>query len=174
MNEFIEKNRGLLKFYCVAAQSTALVLLILTPIFIVATIFSQGRISGVRGWPDLIYLLLRLLLIYIVPCSLALLVAQFIKCLTEEDYKPGWILRHATAILYLCAVLVAVEAFWQWVFYTIIIKHSALDSFSTIPPKLLCVFVSLLLTAAKVLILVGLGQVIRRILPVIEESKTLV
>jgi len=29
-------------------------------------------------------------------------------------------------------------------------------------------------TIAKVLILVGLGQIIRRIIPVIEESKTLV
>jgi len=174
MNEFIEKNRRLLKFYSVAAQSIAVVLLISAPIFIITTMFSEGSFSGMRGRYDLIHLLLHLFLDYMIPCFLALLVAQFIKHLTEMDGKTGWILRHGAIILYICATLVVVNDIWQWVFYAVVIKHSALDALSTIPPKILCVFVSLLLTATKVLVMVGLGQALRRILPVIEESKSLV
>jgi len=171
MNEFIEKNRRLLRFYSVAAQWTAVVMLISATIYITA---ATRRFSDIRGWVDLINLLLHLFLDYIVPGSLALLVAQFIKYLIEMDYRPGWILRHQVAILYLCAVLVAMNSIWQWFFYIIIVGHSALDVFSTTPSRLLCIFVSLLLTAAKVLILVGLAQILRRVMPVIEESKMLV
>jgi len=35
-------------------------------------------------------------------------------------------------------------------------------------------FLAVLLTGAKALILVGLAQILRRVMPIIEESKTLV
>jgi len=174
MNEFIEKNKQLFNFYSVAAQSIAVALLISAPISIIITILSEKPISGMQGGYNPIQLLLHLFLDYIIPCSLALLVAQFIKHLTETDGKTGWILQHGVIILYICAILLVVNDIWQWVFYAVVIKHSALDALPTISSKILCVFVSLLLTATKVLVLIGLGQILRRLMPVIEESKTLV
>jgi len=170
MNEFIEKNRRLLHIYSVTAQSTAVVLLILAFIFI-----ATGRaFSDAKSGSDLLNLLFHLFLSYMIPCSLAFLVAQFIKYLTKMDSKTAWILRHGAIILYVCAFFVVVNSIWQWLFYVVVIKHSVLDTLSTIPQKVLCIFVSLLLTAIKALILVGLGQILRRLLPVIKESKTLV
>ncbi|MHC4060412.1 MAG: hypothetical protein ACYS8I_16585 [Planctomycetota bacterium] len=174
MNEFVKQNQRLLHFYSVAAQSTAVVLLILAPIFIIAGMFSGGRFSSPGGWPSLMNLLTHVLLSYIGPSSLALLVAQFIRYLREPEYRAGWILRHGTAILYVVAVLVAVNSVWRWFFFAVIIKRSTLDAFSTWPGKLLTVLVSLLLTALGVLVLVGLAQILKRTMPIIEESKTLV
>jgi hypothetical protein len=47
-------------------------------------------------------------------------------------------------------------------------------SFSGYSFQMLKFFISFIPALAKVLILVGLGKILRRVLPVIEESKTLV
>ena len=174
MNEFVKQHQRLLHFYSVAAQSTAVALLILAPIFIIAGMFSGGRFSSPGGWPSLMNLLTHILVTYIVPSSLALLVAQFIRYLREPDYRAGWILRHGTAILYVGAVVVAVNSVWRWFLFAVIINRSTLDAYSTWAGKLLTILVSLVLTAVGVLIFVGLGQILKRTMPVIEESKTLV
>ena len=86
MNEFVKQHQRLLHFYSVAAQSTAVALLILAPIFIIARMFSGGRFSSPGGWPSLMNLLTHILVTYIVPSSLALLVAQFIRYLRELPF----------------------------------------------------------------------------------------
>jgi hypothetical protein len=174
MNEFVKQHQRLLHFYSVAAQSTAVVLLILAPIFIIARMFSGGRFSSMGDWASLLNLLTHVLLSYIVPAGLALLVAQFIRYLREPEYRAGWVLRHGSAILYVGGVVVATNSVWRWFFFVVIINHSTLDAFSTWAGKLLAILVSLVLTAVGVLILVGLGQILKRTMPIIEESKTLV
>jgi hypothetical protein len=174
MNQFVKQNQRLLHFYSVAVQSMAVVLLILAPIFIIARMFSGDRFSSIGDWPSLLNLLTHVLLSYIVPAGLALLVAQFIRHLLEPEYRAGWILRHGTGILYVGAVVVAVNCVWRWFFFVVIINHSTLDAFSTWAGKLLAILVSLVLTAVGILILVGLGQILKRTMPIIEESKTLV
>jgi hypothetical protein len=95
---------------------------------------------------------------------------QFIRYLFEDTRKPGGILRNADRIFYIYAVFLIVKTyfkyFWYSAWYAEVIESE--------PLRLMFIQPFLLPTLAKVLILVGLGRFIRRILPIIEESKTLV
>ena len=98
MNTFIEKNKGLLKFYCVAARIIGWVLLIRAATETVSILSGYSSFSIPFVMP--ITILIRILIGLVV-----LGVAQFIRYLLETEYKPGWILRHGEKILYLYAVL---------------------------------------------------------------------
>jgi hypothetical protein len=63
-------------------------------------------------------------------------------------------------------VITYLRYFWNITWYAEVIESET--------SRLLFIQPFLLPTVAKVLILVGLGQIIHRIIPVIEESKTLV
>ncbi len=170
MNTFIENNKPLLKIYCIAARIIGWCILLVAAIMIIAEILSGGRFIGAKG-VDRLYMLEGLLLRYMLPAFLALLVAQFIKYLYEVEHQLGWILRYGDKILYVYAVIVVLNNIWQHLYY-IIVRYSDFEKFGT--SKLFYVVLALLLTGAKALILVGLAQILRRIIPVIEESKTLV
>ncbi len=104
----------------------------------------------------------------VLPGILVLGIAQFIRYLFESEYKPGHILRYGNKILYLYAFLLMAGVVWQHLILSMM--NIGLNFTGRIPAML----ASLVLTVPKVLILVGLAQVIKRIMPVIEESKTLV
>lgn len=167
MNDFIEKNKGLLKCYCTAARIIGWCILLVAAIMIIAEILSGGRFIGAKGVYRL-YMLEGLLFHYMLPAFLALLVAQFIRYLYEVEHQPGWILRYGDKILYVYAVIVVLNAIWQHVYFVLVQQ----SDFGT--SKLLYMFLAVLLTGARALILVGLAQILRRVMPVIEESKTLV
>jgi len=111
MNEFIEKNKGLLKFYCVAARIIGWYILLVAAIIIIAEILSGGRFIGAKGVYGL-YMLEGLLFRYMLPAFLALLVAQFIRYLYEVEHQTGWILRYGDKILYVYGVIVVLNAIW--------------------------------------------------------------
>ena len=167
MNEIIEKNKGLLKFYCTVIRIIGWCILLVAAIIITANILSGGRFIDAKGVYRL-YMLEGLLFRYMLPAFLALLVAQFIRYLYEVEHQPGWILRYGDKILYIYAVMVVLNAIWQHVYF-VFLQHGDLGI-----SKLFYVFLTVLLTGAKALILLGFAQILRRILPVIEESKTLV
>jgi len=147
MNEFIEKNRQLLKFYCTAARIFGWVLLcggtIWFLMFVLLTLAVDDA-AGEIGWPhtldNFVYSISSYVYEFAMLGLVALLVAQLIRYMLEIKYTPGHILRFGDKILYIYAA-----------FLPLIVPM-----------------------AAKVLILVGLGQILRRILNVLEESKTLV
>jgi hypothetical protein len=194
MNEFIEKNRRLLKFYCVAARVIGWMLIVLGVIGILVIGFYS---SGLRSASEESYIReqYREYILYAVPSQLfyftlglvTLGVAQFIQYLIERKYKAVWILRHGDKILYMCAVLLVGSAvinsvrnfgrliwflergnpgLWWWMYFVLPERSIWSWRFFLLLP--------VLLAAAKALVLVGLAQILRRILPVIEESKTLV
>jgi len=172
MNEFIEKNRRLLHFYCETLRTIGSVILILvflggfaTAIFALLSEFGYWHtpksfnmnmiarlpsfLGGIVFWIGIIGL------------------AQFIKYLVEKNYKPGWILRHGDMFFYLYALLTILDAFWV---FTIAPSYRS----PSVHTGVLVIFVTVFSTAVKVLILVGLGQILRRIIPIIEESRSLV
>ena len=159
MNEFIEKYRRLLKIYCVAARIIGWVLLITTGTWTVSTLSGYSSFSIPFIMPITIFI--RILVGLVI-----LGVAQFIRYLFETEYKPGWILRHGEKILYLYALLTILSVVWV---YTIAPSDFSPDMYSGV--SVILVVIS---TAVRVLILVGLGQILRYLMPVIEESKTLV
>jgi len=95
-------------------------------------------------------------------------IGQFIRHLFETESKPGWILRHAEKILYLYAALNILFAG-----YAVRTTYIAWREF---PMKVALSngFLYLVPPLAQALLLIGLAQIVRRIMPVIKESKTLV
>jgi len=166
INEFVERNRRLLTIYCVAARIIGRVLLVVPGIIIVVEAL-RGELSGDSRL--LIPMMVRVVVLNFIFLGLLVLgVGQFIRYVFETQSRARWILRHGDKILYLYAALVVLGAVWQWVFTAMAVK-------STVCAMFFPFLVSWLLPAtAKALILIGLGQVLRRVLPVIEESKTLV
>jgi hypothetical protein len=171
MNEFIEKNRRLLHFYCETLRTIGLLILILGVVGVCA-IMMLVLLSKFGVWyaPESFEMIIAMPLgafkIFFIGIGIRGLM-QFIRYLVERDYKPGWILRHGEMFFYLYALLTVLSVVWM---YTIAPSY--------LPPSLYTrvffIIVAALSTTVKVLILVGLGQILRRLIPVIEESKMLV
>jgi len=86
----------------------------------------------------------------------------------EIKYTPGHILRFGDKILYIYAAFLIVQK-------TLVHYILNPELLSTLKPGFFIFNKPLIVPlATKVLILVGLGQILRRILNVLEESKTLV
>ena len=128
--------------------------------------------AGTIGWPYTIDNFVYSTSSYVVEFALlglvALLVAQLIRYMLEGENTPGHILRFGDKILYVYAAILIGQS-------TLIYYVLHLGLLSTLRPgRFLLVQPLIVPLAAKILILVGLGQIFRRILNVIEEAKTLV
>jgi len=175
MNEFIKQNRRLLKFYCIAAQIFGWVLIcggtIWFLLFVLVTL-AVSDAAGTIGWPytseNFAYASTSFVFEFILPGLIALLVAQLIRYTLETEYKPSWILRYGDKVLYVYSALLIGQNILMYYF----LRNELLGKYGS--GHLLFIQPSIVPLAAKILILVGLGQILRRILPVIEESKTLV
>lgn len=189
MSDFIEKNRKLLSFYCVGAQIIGWVLLLLGGASIVLALVAPPKVAAPQIQQSLT-MIVSYLFFKVAPAGLvALGVSQFVRHMFDKEHKAGWLLRHGAIILYAYAVLLICSAVWEhsrivcssWIAYSdlqwwmFIITPQVMGLNPALRDWMLYVLPpSAVLTAAKVLILIGLGQVLRRVMPVIEESKTLV
>jgi hypothetical protein len=170
MNEFIKQNRRLLKCYCTAALIIGWLLIAGGFLWFIPTLMSLNIDDLYKGADAILYAVSAMLFDFLLPGLIALGVMQFIRYLFEDTTKPGRILRNAHWFFYIYAVFLIMitylKYFWNITWYAEVIESET--------SRLLFIQPFLLPTVAKVLILVGLGQIIRRIIPVIEESKTLV
>jgi hypothetical protein len=174
MNEFIEKNKRLLRFYSTSARIFGWVLIcggtIWFLMFILVTL-AVNDAAGEIGWPhtydNFVYSTSSYVFEFIMLGLIAFLVAQLIRYILESEYNPGYILRFGDKILYVYAALLIVQD--TSIYYLL---HRKLLSFSI--GRFLFAQPLIVPLAAKILIVVGLGQIFRRILNVLEESKTLV
>ncbi|MBW7989482.1 MAG: hypothetical protein FVQ84_05625 [Planctomycetes bacterium] len=166
MNEFTEKNRRLLHFYCETLRTIASVILILQLIAVCAmTIFTL--LSKFGHWP------VNMAITTFLPSYLKAIffwigilgLAQFVRYLYENNYLPGWILRHGDMFFYLYAFLTILEAVWIYM---------ANDHSPPFDIRVHMGFVKVFSIVVKVMALVGLGQILRHLMPVIKESKSLV
>ncbi len=172
MNTLTERNRRLLHFYCETLRTIASVVLILgllggCGMGIIALL------SRVGYWPspkssdgNMIAWLpnfLKAMFFWIGVLGLV----QFIRYLVEKDYEPGWILRHGEIIFYAYALLSILSVVWYYVIIPSLNSPSA-------HIRAVLSLVSVFSTAVRVLVPVGLGRVLRHLLAVIDESKTLV
>ncbi len=172
MNEFIEKNRRLLHFYCETLRTIGKVILILgllggctMTIFKLVTKFGYWQVP--KNYETVISVI-PLSAFSILFYGLGILgLVQFIRYLVEEDYKPGWILRHGYMFFNLYALFIIVGVVWV---FTTVPGILSLPSYMGV----FTIIMTFFSITVRVLILLSLGQILRRILPVIEESKTLV
>jgi len=168
MNEFIKKNRRLLEIYCLLAKIFGGVLTVagFTAVFghSLALISRAGDISSFLDY----FKNVPWGMISFLPTGcLVLGLAQFLRYLFDDEYQPGWILRNAVQFVYLYAVVLT----FILIIFCAIECSQYPDQWHEIAYRgLSFVFYG----GGKVLLLIGLGQFIRRVMPVIEESKTLV
>ncbi|MGA2324228.1 MAG: hypothetical protein ABSG22_10315 [Sedimentisphaerales bacterium] len=178
MNEFIEKNSRLLRIYCVVAKCIGWFLLLVGVLLFAYAIWgiytiNAGQIRTVQQRESIeisTYVSLTHAFDCAIPGLLAFSISQLLVYIIRPEIKAGLMLRLADKLCYIYVVVLIVEAF-----------ISANSWFAN--PQLLEVsqryrvlFIEALLSPlpAKIILLIGAGVIIRRLLPVIEESKTLV
>jgi len=174
MNEFIEKNRRLLHFYCVVARIIGW-MIVLMGIIQFVSFLSEPLWSNVK-WQTLLPYLLQDQNLEFMFGLLVLGTAQFIRYVSEKQYQPGWLLRHGDKFLYLYAFFQIINTIVSCTKFTMLImaRTNHNFSFAEVCQTLFIASLMVLIGIATILILIGLAHILRRILPVIEESKTLV
>jgi hypothetical protein len=187
MNEFIQKNRRLLRIYCIAARIIGWAMLFLSGILIAYALREGNFPNAIRGskWPirpmiDYAYLpanwmgamdnVFTWATRFFLMGLLALGIAQFIKFLSDSKYQPGCLLRCGEGFLYLYAVLLVAQVIWRYLFCPVYTRQFV--RWGSADPLLFLAVI--LVTGAKVLALVGLAQILWRVMRVVEESRTLV
>ena len=170
MNTFIEKNEKLLKFYSVSARIIGWLILILGGLGILMLLIKQYQvgfgkpviIAGPQGVFQRSWFIL-------VATGLTLLgVAQFMRYLFDSEYHLSWLLRYADKMFYVFAFFVA------WKMVGMIIFYFSRGDIVEVEVWLLNIIPMVLFNLARILALVGLAQILKRVLPVIEEHKSLV
>ncbi len=169
MNEFVEKNKSLLRSYYIITRIIGWMLLI------VALVIAVKSLSGfdVDDQFDfyMIYRLFQALsLRYVLIVFILLGLAQFVRYLYESEYQPGLILRHGDKVLYLYALALIVNPILDYFYRMKIIGMTYANTNSLF----LYLLIILLPAIARALIFLGMARVLKRMVPVIEESKTLV
>jgi len=172
MNEFNEKNRRVLRFCCKNLQSIGFLMLICGLIISFAVIILKLVIKfGYWDTPEPYKMVVSLIPFSgfnIIFYGLGILgLVQVIRYLVEENYEQGWILRHGDKLCYLYAIFIFLNVVWIYIIIPGMVSLSSGRSVFTIVMTVISITV-------RSFILVSLGQILRRILPIIEESKTLV
>ncbi len=175
MNPIKEQRKPLWWLYQMAARIMGWVLLsggIVWFLVFVFWILAARHAAGELAWPESsrnsAYAASTFLLSFVGPGLLALLLAQLIRFMVNAESRPGWLLRHGFWLLYGCAAILAVQiildmAGWEWPAGPNADTAGLLFHGPSVVPLL-----------AKALICVGFGHALGRILPIIDESRTLV
>jgi hypothetical protein len=165
---FVAENRRFLKVCVGAARFYGLLFLFLAGIMVAMPAFlafSGMEADKLRHWFDL--QMLWHLLTLVLGGLLALALAEFIRYVMEGEGEPRWILRHADKILFVYAVFIVVASVWTAG------RATPAGSGSGASNLISAVFTVAHIVGAP-LILIGVGITLRKILPIIQESKTLV
>ncbi len=179
MVRFIEKHRRLLQAYCLVARILGW-LLILGGIFWCFAIV--GNLWGIEEKQQqidfLLYVVSALVYDFVIPGFLAFAIGGLLDYLLRPKAKPPLILGMMDKLCYIYAI------FLTWKLCGTIVTFGdnlwfVNFKFFTVPEisesaRILLVQPLLGPTVAKVLLLIGIGMILHRLLPVIEESKTLV
>jgi hypothetical protein len=169
MNEFIEKNRPLLHSYCTITRIIGWLLLIGAIVVPIVQPLSGLSVSDEKRRFLWIYLHCeRIILGYFLIAIVLLGLAQFVRYLYESEYRPGLILRHGGKVLYIYAVALIASPFLTLYFRMRAYGYAG-------PANLFEYLLGMNLPAvAKALIFIGMAKVLKRMMPMVEDSKTLV
>jgi len=173
MVQFIEKHRRLLQAYCLIARILGW-FLILGGVF---WVFAIVKISEEQQDVNFILYLgsslaSNFVYDFVIPGFLAFAVAGLLDYLLRPEARPRLILRMTDKLCYIYAAFVIYQAFCIN-FWFVHAKFPEITA-SSESAYILLVQPLLVPTVAKVLLLIGVGMILHRLLPIIEESKTLV
>jgi hypothetical protein len=166
MNQFVEKNERFLRVCSKVAKFFGLffiasVAFILIPMYLLSTSLEGG--SSDLGFLEVMITILGVVMSLIFPAFLLLGIEKFIKTLIVPDFKPTWLLRHGDKIIYVYVIFL----FISFACYSI----NMYNSHSNFP---LLIWHQVIVIFIKILIWIGIAQILKRIMPIIKESKTLV
>ena len=181
MTQFIEKHRRLLQAYCLIARILGWVLM-LGGVF---WLFAIGK----NCWPIkeeqqqinfLLYVISALVYDFVIPGFLAFAIGGLLDYLLRPMKKPPLILGMTDKLCYFYAVFLIIKLLISigsiksgdspWI---VNLRYLAIPEISE-QTRILLLQPLLVTTLAKILLLIGIGMILHRLLPVIEESKTLV
>jgi hypothetical protein len=181
MVQFIEKHRRLLRAYCFIARVIGWFLILGGIVWIIAVEKGfQSSVENTQVGADfgfntvvpnfVVYLVSSFVYDFIVTGFLAFAIGGLLDYLLRPKARPPLILGMMDKLCYVYALILIMKAF---IVYNWIVKFLAI---SEMPESARIILVQPLLgpTLAKVLLLVGIGMILHRLLPIIEESKTLV
>jgi len=166
---FIAENRGFLRLCAGAARFYGLLLLFVAGMAAVGLAVGGGSGIGVPAAARASFWFTGLsqLLTLILGGLLALALAEFIRYLMEGEGEPKWILRHADKVLFVYEVLIVIVS-------VSLAGRSMPGGWRSDFSHLIPLVFAVIDTVGQPLILVGIGIALRKILPIIQESKTLV
>jgi len=172
MVQFIEKHRRLLQAYCLIARILGW-FLILGGVFWVALVRRNMVGSLEEQQPDfLLYIVSSFVYDFGIPGILAFAIAGLLDYLLRPKARPPLILGMIDKLCYIYAIFLVLRAF-ALNYWLVHVKFPEIVG-SSESARILLVQPLLGPTLAKVLLLIGVGMILHRLLPVIEESKTLV
>ena len=165
MNTFIEKNERFLRLCSSVARSLGL-LIIASVVLILIPVIPWN------GWcvSEFVTIILEVVLGRIFLAFLLLGIEQLIKCLVVPEHKPNWILKFGDKIMYIYASFLLINFVYSSL-YTREMLYSSGDELSFVVNTLVP---SALFTFIKILTWIGIGLLLKRIVPIIQESKSLV
>lgn len=170
MNEFIEKNKSLLRSYRLITRIIGWMLLIVALVTAVVKLLLGFDIDDQLRFYMTYRLFKELALNYVFIGLILLGLSQFIRYLSESEYQPSLILRHGDKVLYLYALALIVNPIID---YYLRMKTIGM-TYANTGSLFLYLLIVLLPSIARALIFVGMAKVLKRIMPMIEESKTLI
>ncbi|MHC4643626.1 MAG: hypothetical protein ACYS32_18445 [Planctomycetota bacterium] len=97
---------------------------------------------------------------------LALGIGQFIRYVYDTEYSPGWILRNVQKLIYIYAVLFAILT----IFTTVI----AFPDWGNWLERIIRLLGTVIWGVGKIMLLIAVALILKRVMPLIEESRTLV
>jgi len=174
MYAIIENNRDKLRYFGRAVQALGWATLLATTVWVLSLAWVLQEDSHGIFQEHYIILIAKqnpIKAVFIGILSLGL--AQLTRYMLGIDQKPGWILRQGGALLYLYVLLTLCL---DRIMFRISIPGIEPSSFGISGFEILhrgFHISGLIILAAKIIVLVGLAEMLRRILPMVEESRTL-
>jgi hypothetical protein len=178
MTQFIEKHRRLLQAYCLIARILGWVLLLGGIFWLFAVAGNTWLIAEDQNKIDfLLYVISSLVYDFVIPGFLAFAIGGLLDYLLRSMKKPPLILGMTDKLCYIYAVflvfkILPLRAMHDGILF-VNLRYLAIPELSE-QTRILLVQPLLVATLAKILLLIGIGMILHRLLPVIEESKTLV
>ena len=182
MVQFIEKHRRLLQAYCLIARILGWLLMLGGILWFFAIVGNVWLIIEEQNQIDfLLYVISSLVYDFVIPGFLAFAIGGLLVYLLRPEIKPPIILGMTDKLCYIYAgfliikllsTIGTIKSFGDspWV---VNFRYLAIPELSE-QARILLVQPVLGPTLAKVLLLIGVGMILHRLLPVIEESKTLI
>jgi hypothetical protein len=170
-SRFLIENRWLLKLCSDVARFCGLLALLGTGVLVAVTVVvltmfgSEGSDAAAKSFTRLLTMIPPILFYGF----LALILAEFISYLLAEQGEPKWILRQGDTIIY-AYVLYSLAVFIYTAPQAASMEGASGMAFHRVFGLVLFVASGV----ARVLIWVGIAIVLRKVVPIIRESKTLV